>query len=588
MKKQIAYVLLLSCWGLLGTPSVQIAFAAEVNRDAVPAVPNSELARWHSGQVFFDGQWRHVEQVQQLVSTDSRWQDYQQHVNALDGSIEAHVDLAHWCNRNRLVHEEKLQWLYVLQANPNHSGALKGLRLIRYRDQLYSLDHVDQLKQQEKAAEESYQKFKPLLLALRRSAKSGSKSQREAAFAQLAAVSDPTAIPALMEVAKLKFGRADSPPSRDVGNKANSFQLELQQAAITSLRNISSHEATLKLVEIAVLSPFRQIRCLAAESLIPHKKTSYMPLLMTSLTAPLEADIGIQVSPNGMLLLSEHIAEVGPEAEWVTIRDSNYFSRTYFARQQKVAVNHNVNRSNALARAQQTQRKVAATNYSRHQWNTRIDEVLQTTTGQSVSNVPQDWWDYWKDYNELAYPEETPTYVSSQYESYDQCNLSLSCFAAGTPVWTLKGPTPIEWIQVGDLVLSQDPATGCLDYRPVMHTTVRPPSPSINLKLEDETIVSTRGHRFWVIGEGWRMAKHLNAGDRLHGADLRSSLEMAVEGSEVEAFNLVVGEYHTYFVGNSRLLVHDNGCPSAVRAIAPGIKSDSIVAAVNQRAAPQH
>ena len=72
------------------------------------------------------------------------------------------------------------------------------------------------------------------------------------------------------------------------------------------------------------------------------------------------------------------------------------------------------------------------------------------------------------------------------------------------------------------------------------------------------------------------MAKHLKSGDRLYGAGFTSNLETTAEGSEIEAFNLVVGEFHTYFVGNSRLLVHDNGCPIAIQAITPGIKSSRI------------
>ncbi len=42
------------------------------------------------------------------------------------------------------------------------------------------------------------------------------------------------------------------------------------------------------------------------------------------------------------------------------------------------------------------------------------------------------------------------------------------------------------------------------------------------------------------------------------------------ELAEETAYNLVVGEYHTYFVGEGRLLVHDNNCPLPTTATIPG------------------
>src|SRR5690606_18270972 len=36
----------------------------------------------------------------------------------------------------------------------------------------------------------------------------------------------------------------------------------------------------------------------------------------------------------------------------------------------------------------------------------------------------------------------------------------MECFAAGTLVWKQSGPTPIEQIRVGDMVLAKHPTTG--------------------------------------------------------------------------------------------------------------------------------
>ena len=214
---------LVACWAGLGLPTCHIAFAEEFEPGFLPA--DSDLARWHSGQVYFDGQWRHIEQVQQLVCTDPRWQQYRQLVDASDGSLQSHVDIAFWCQRHGLVHEERLHWLYVLQADPDHRGAMKGLQLMRFQGQLYPIAEVSQLKQQAKAARQAFQEYRPYFLSLRRAAQLGSETERAAAFGQLAAVTDPAAIPALVEVAELEFGEADTPPDKIAsggGDSANS------------------------------------------------------------------------------------------------------------------------------------------------------------------------------------------------------------------------------------------------------------------------------------------------------------------------------------------------------------------------------
>ena len=77
MKKQLVFILLLSCLNWLGFQSEHFAFSSELNFEALQVVPDSDLGRWYSGQVYFDGQWRRIEQVQQLVAMDRRWQAYQ-------------------------------------------------------------------------------------------------------------------------------------------------------------------------------------------------------------------------------------------------------------------------------------------------------------------------------------------------------------------------------------------------------------------------------------------------------------------------------------------------------------------------------
>lgn len=145
-----------------------------------------------------------------------------------------------------------------------------------------------------------------------------------------------------------------------------------------------------------------------------------------------------------------------------------------------------------------------------------------------------------------------------------------SCFVRGTLVRTRSGLTPIERIQAGDMVLSQDVDSGELTYRPVLSTTIRPPSPVRRLCFGDEVLTATAGHPFWVAGQGWRMAKFLQPGDLIHGLAGSWPLQSIDELGEQEAFNLVIGDFHCYFVGEYGFLVHDNELRKPTRAILPG------------------
>ncbi len=57
---------------------------------------------------------------------------------------------------------------------------------------------------------------------------------------------------------------------------------------------------------------------------------------------------------------------------------------------------------------------------------------------------------------------------------------------------------------------------GELAYKPVIQVTKGPVLPLVEIHTGEETIRCTYGHLFWVSGTGWRMAKELKVGDRLH------------------------------------------------------------------------
>jgi hypothetical protein len=149
-----------------------------------------------------------------------------------------------------------------------------------------------------------------------------------------------------------------------------------------------------------------------------------------------------------------------------------------------------------------------------------------------------------------------------------------SCFMPGTLVWTETGPVGIETVRIGDRVLSQDVDTGELAFKLVLNTTVRPPSPIRRVRIGDSEVHATLGHPFWVPEKGWRMTKELTPGDRLYGLTGSAVIDAIEPGPESPAYNLVVDDFHTFFVGEKKLLAHDNQIRTPTKALVPGLPGE--------------
>lgn len=156
--------------------------------------------------------------------------------------------------------------------------------------------------------------------------------------------------------------------------------------------------------------------------------------------------------------------------------------------------------------------------------------------------------------------------------------LILSCFAAGVPVWTETGARPIEEIKVGDLVLSKDVESGELTYKPVLQTTTRSPRELVTLRLNNETIACTGGHRFWQSGQGWVQARDLSGATLVHTATGNTPVWSTRAGDAQATYNLVVADFHTYFVGQHAVLCQDLLPPKPTNRIVPGFDRSQLVA----------
>jgi hypothetical protein len=157
----------------------------------------------------------------------------------------------------------------------------------------------------------------------------------------------------------------------------------------------------------------------------------------------------------------------------------------------------------------------------------------------------------------VVLPGETTTTVGRTHNS---------CFAGGTPVHTRTGCRPIEDLQIGDLVLSRDTATGALEYRPVTAIYHRRPSPTYRVVIGGESLIATGIHRFWKAGAGWTMARDLKPGDPIRTVDGIRTVELVQPDVVRPVYNLDVDRTRSFLVGRAGALVHDDGLPEPVVA----------------------
>ena len=135
------------------------------------------------------------------------------------------------------------------------------------------------------------------------------------------------------------------------------------------------------------------------------------------------------------------------------------------------------------------------------------------------------------------------------------------CFVAGTLVTTEDGQEPIEEIEVGDKVLSEDETTGEVAVKTVTETYINETDELIHICVNGETLSATPTHPFYVDKLGWTLARSLRAGDVLvlSNGELVTVewVQHEILESPIKVYNFEVEEFHTYFVGECGVLVHN-------------------------------
>ena len=136
-----------------------------------------------------------------------------------------------------------------------------------------------------------------------------------------------------------------------------------------------------------------------------------------------------------------------------------------------------------------------------------------------------------------------------------------ACFVAGILVLTEDGNIPIEEVEEGDYVYAENPETGEKGLKRVARTFINESEELIHVYVNQEEIVATPQHPFYVIEKGWIGAVDLRAGDILvlqNGEYVIVELvQYEILEAPISVYNFEVEDFHTYYVGESSVLVHN-------------------------------
>jgi hypothetical protein len=543
---------------------------------AIKVDPDHAPSRGERGEVKDGDRWVSAWYAQRLAAEDTDREAYQDRVQGMDDTTAAHARMAKWCLKAGLKPEARPHLVAILNSDPDNATALDELDLVRRDGQLLDAEVVakaDERKEELiKSANDWEKRFRRF------------ESKHRVDEEELGRIGDELDAGAIEPIENriTRLSQTSDPEA------AQRLEL-LVQAFLKRAVELPEIEVTASLSRIAIYGGDSH-RPAAIEALESRPKFDVMPMLLSHLIAPVDSEHSITRDVRGNVVYQHRLKRENAEHDEVHDRNrtatvgigvnnaapQGYRAYTtnealYLAAIQarfeglKQAIEYQTE-------AELTNAVVSAHNAIAEEFNGRVKAALTQVAGRSMGESPREWWEEWREYSGYdTYERSTErtydvTYTQQQVTATPTLEqlppppppVRHECFTAGTPVWTRDGKQAIETLKAGDLVMARDPHHGGIVYRVVTETTVREPSPMVEVVAGGEKIHATVGHPFWVVGHGWKMAKELSEGDILSTLEGPVPVSSVSEYEDAMAYNLVVENAANYYVGEHGVLVHDN------------------------------
>ena len=492
---------------------------------------------------------------------------------------QAHAELALWCEGNGLKPEATAHFSVAIHYDPYRNSSWKHLGYVKRDGRWTSREQAAIDDQQEREQKQADHYWEPLLKKWK--SWLADKQRRAAAEDLLASVTDRRALPSILKTFAADRSESD------------------QQRRVQLLGQIDDPKSSQAVAALAVWSRFESVRSEAIEILKGRPPRDYAAKLIELIHGTIKYEVKPARAPNAQATLAIETPrfrmlrtyDVPPAVELhssfrgyigydpnglpivVSGRELDRIRALAGSPQAAVMVREiEIRTANLLAMATESARRqmsadiytIEATNQQARADNASIIPVLKSAAGAPPNlGDDEDAWHVWW-FDTLGYLYQAspkPTFTQDVMPQYEAPYIR-TCFAAGTPVHTVSGARPIEAIQAGDQVLSQDVGTGALSFQPVIFVHRNPPGKTLRISLSDgDTVVCSIYHRFWRATLGWAQARQLKPGDTLRSYGGIVRVTSVGTGSAQALYNLDVAISRSFFVGNSKLLVHDNTLP---------------------------
>jgi hypothetical protein len=566
--------------------------------------PLDDASAWQAGMLKVGNNWQSIEELSHSESDDA----YKAKREELKDNPQRHLVLARWCELHQLPQLARAHYFGVLALDANNLEARKYVKHVLVGDAW-----VDQteLKTAQQALQKTFAKLEdwtPKIKSIVQNLQSGRANVMSKALDDLEKVDAREALPALELFASNVDDDLAKPLVRKIVNERSPEScaalvrialahpsVDVQALAAEALRKYP--EAYYVPDLLAMLSSEIQV-----ENQLVIQPNGNIGLI-TLFRSELQNRKQLQRAQKLVSVVSQFSSNHSATLYDTTTADMSYWSEYW-----KVSKSHPVNLGTVSAgnsslkvgsaanstyvpqdvarsvaenlheQGKQQERAVAQKNRELKVNMNRICTLLRSTTGADIGDKPELWWNWWNDRNEryqgnkptaFSYAEqrekivvssETYSNVSAEHRhALGHMQIQYSCLVPGSLIQTATGLVPIETIQIGDLVVSQDVETAELTLKPVILTTIRPPKPTLKITAGKDTIEATGGHLWWVSGLGWVKSRDLKPGMMLHTATGTTEVESLVANPTPQpTHNLVVDGFHTYLVGPQRVLSYDN------------------------------